>query len=968
MLSRLDNEALRELLLVHGFEKMWIDFFTDLAVGSFELTKGFDFEQDFEKQIGRCRLDIKRHADLFKEVSVELMAIPPRVGSIRQNQEILEHLGDIGKLIDGQGYRELSARLSDLRLKKPGGRAAEDILLMKELIDRLAGEAELLNILAQTLSRQSVLKGTLKLLQEFKGLIQSRKRSSGMLTFQDVMEMSVRALLVNKPLRRFYKQRFRYIMIDEFQDNNQPQKDLLYLLAERKDLLGDEVPGPHELEADKLFFVGDEKQSIYRFRGADVSVFKHLRAELLGEGGQAIELNGNYRSEPGLVHFFNRLFPRVMEEGSKDYEAQFQELEPKLRQNEIEPQVIFFYKPPPGDDTVYSNEQSEAYALARYLDDAVRKKKLLIMDRGVKRPAEFTDITVLMRSTSNQIVYEQMFRHFNIPYSTQNVRSLFLEAPINDFYNLLQLTVYPEDRTAYAGLLRSPFVNISDSALIRLLLRDKESLKRGGRAAPFQGIEQLEIDQEDRKKLKLGLALYLQIQEWIDCRPISELVFHLWYNTGYRYYILQNPRYHNYLEYYDYFLKLAERADQNGVGLALFLDFIRENLGSYEKQDDLEILKPKVTGVQLMTIHKSKGLEFPIVVLADTGNRGRSSGQEKLYYHSSEFGLTLNLGFKNYFRLLGEEEIEKREIAEVKRLLYVALTRAQSHLIISGGHNRLNQSSPRSHLNMLFKGLDLTPESIPGGDNQAYEFKLRKIHDLTDEELLRTGKGSGKPELSKVMPHYLGAEEIGRRYKRRDFSVTELSGPLDRLKGKALELPPLPVDKILKAEELENNFGSLVHELISQRLLTRSDEGFEPDWPKLAIPLKHRQLCLESAQYLSSRFFASELGKLALGSDRLETELPFVYLWEGNDGPLYISGRIDLLFETDDRAYLIDFKTDRMYRPGEYMAQLGLYSLAARELTEGKISCWLFLLRSGERIPLQEEISWEEELGGLKIS
>ncbi|GAH52559.1 unnamed protein product, partial [marine sediment metagenome] len=277
------------------------------------------------------------------------------------------------------------------------------------------------------------------------------------------------------------------------------------------------------------------------------------------------------------------------------------------------------------------------YHIARFLRDTVTNKRLLIREKGALRPAEFEDFTLLMRSTGNQIDYERMFRHLDIPYSTQNVRSLFLEAPINDFYTLLQLAVYPEDRPAYAGLLRSPFVNISDDAFIRLLLAGKD---------PFEGIDMKGIEEEDRVKLEKGRDLFQSVRQKIDRLSISELIHYLWYKTGYRYFVLQQPQNHNYLEYYDYFLGLAEKADQKGESLALFLDFLRENLGTYEKLEDLEILKSRVPGVQLMTIHKAKGLEFPIVILSDTGNRGRRSDNKTPYYVSDEFGVTVNLGPK----------------------------------------------------------------------------------------------------------------------------------------------------------------------------------------------------------------------------------------------------------------------------------------------------------------------------------
>ncbi len=942
ILARIDSEALKELIERHGFERILNDFFTDIAFHRFHPAVRLDFERMYDLQIRELKNELSRQGETWADGAKELSALEPRVNSIRQNQERLEAFGGPGALIEEERYRDLVDRLAEFRLTKPGGRPAPDIQLMKEAVDKLRSAVHDLSIIAQTLARADSLREIFNLLDQFQDLFNARKRNLGLFSFQDIAEMSIQALIRNKPLRQFYKNKFRYIMIDEFQDNNRLQKDLLYLLAEKKELCGLGIPEAGELEGDKLFFVGDEKQSIYRFRGADVSVFKSLNGELIREGGRAIELNVNYRSVPGLISFYNRLFHRVMSNAGRPYEARFQELKPAGLKNDssrapLKPEILIFYKPfNEGGENAFSNEESEAYTVAEYLSGTVKSERLTVIEEGNSRPAEFDDITVLMRSTSNQIHYERMFRLFGIPYSTQNVRSLFLEAPINDFYFLFQLAVYPEDRSAYAGLLRSPFVNVSDTALIRILL----SQAHLANSAPFERIDRQDFSEEDRMKLEKGRELFQFVREKIDRVSISELIHHLWYKTGYRYFVLKDPRYHNYLEYYDYFIKLAEKADRNGESLAVFLDFLRENLGTYEKIEDLEILKPRVRGVQLMTIHKAKGLEFPIVVLADTGNRGRTGGS-KPYYVSEEFGLTVNLGDDNYFDRLGKEEEESREIAESKRLLYVALTRAKSHLIISGAHNRQNQKTLKAHLNMILDGLELD--------------SIKIIEDLTEEELAGHRSRYDESRTQEAFDLYRKAEVIRREYGKNDFSVTELSALLVKSReegaGKAVTLPALPVDKTLKGKNLENNFGSLTHLVIARKLQDLTPPVQDSDWLKLDIPEAYREPLLESALKLAETFFSSPLGRLALGADRLETEYPFLYLRESKNGRRYISGRIDLTFENEDRLTLIDFKTDLVYRDDAYTIQLWLYRRALEELTNKEISCYLFLLRSGQAVP-----------------
>ena len=172
-------------------------------------------------------------------------------------------------------------------------------------------------------------------------------------------------------------------MIDEFQDNNQLQKELLYLLAEKEDLLGEKIPQARDLEKDKLFFVGDEKQSIYRFRGADVSVFKGLSSELAAQSREpAVALNTNYRSEPGLIAFFNRIFRNIMGSSVFDFEADFQELKACNRKVALKSEIRLLYKPylsEKEESPFYNSQESEGFRIAQYLVEAVNEQKLQVI-------------------------------------------------------------------------------------------------------------------------------------------------------------------------------------------------------------------------------------------------------------------------------------------------------------------------------------------------------------------------------------------------------------------------------------------------------------------------------------------------------------------------------------------------------------------------------------------------------------
>lgn len=963
LLTRLENPALSELVSLMGFERVQYNILSDIAVNHLHLGTDFDFIDMYARQqdfLIRKSIELLAQWENLKD---QLSALEHPGKVLAENKEELKRLDSLRSLLEEEDYNELAELLGGLNLSKRGGGKSEVILEMKDIVDQLRKTAGLLTEVGALLANKHILKGFLSLLESFQAEYDREKRNRALINFADLSRLAVAALLKNKALRSYYKKKFRYIMIDEFQDNNQLQKELLYLLAEKEDLLGEGIPQARDLEEDKLFFVGDEKQSIYRFRGADVSVFKGLSRELASQNREtAVSLNTNYRSEPGLIAFFNRIFRNIMGSAVFDFEADFQELRACNRKPPLKSEIRLLYKPflsEKEESPFYNSQESEGFRIAQYLVETVNKQKLQVRDKEGLRPAEFNDFALLLRSTTHQKTYERIFRLFDIPYTAVSVRSLFLEAPIYDFYQLLQLAIYPDDRLAYGALLRSPLVNISDNTLIALLSLNRE---------PFAGIDDLNPETEERYKLDLGRELWQLATDKADRIPIAELFDLLWQRSGYRYFILTEPRNHNFLEYYTYMLSFAQKADQRGENLSQFLDFLRQNLGSHEKQEEPEISENRNHGVQILTIHRAKGLEFPIVILPDMGNMGGGGGSpaSRGYYFLKDYGFTLNLGKKNYFAIIGEQDAGNRENAELKRLLYVALTRAGHHLILSGVHHSRNRTGLNNHLNMLLYGTGSLQE--PGAareEKEDYLFTIELLEDVSRDEYnshLKKGKKlKQRFRLAELDNIYSHTTAISRSFLQMDYNVSYFNdlyfknlpaATADR--GK--KLPELPIDPVLKQERLDNVFGSLTHHLIEQEFLQeeRSDEALQ--LYKEQIPPEYYEEFIEQGLLLKDKFLDSEAGRLAREAVIRKTEFPFIYFLD--DRNVYISGQVDLYFENRGKAYIIDFKSGKKYFPGEYSAQLGLYKLSLRQLTDKEIFCCLFLLRSGEAISTDDNIDW----------
>ncbi|MEA1911466.1 MAG: 3'-5' exonuclease, partial [Spirochaetota bacterium] len=724
----------------------------------------------------------------------------------------------------------------------------------------------------------------------------------------------------------------------------------------KNDLAGTNIPGASELEQDKLFFVGDEKQSIYRFRGADVSVFKGLSKELTSSGGKALVLGTNYRSEPDLINFFNKVFGLVMKDAEAPFEAEFESLGSRDSVVGVTPEISIFYKPESKvkGDFLHNNE-AEAWYIAKFIKDKVETKSMIILKNGSLVSAGYDDFLILMRSTSNQIMYEKYFRKLNIPCTVQGVRALFMEAPVNDIYNLLQLLIYPGDLVSYAALLRSPFVNLSDDITAAILLDKNDAFS----LSDIRELEGVSPGEEDIIKYNNAMDLYISLTAKVDFIPVADLIRVIWYEGGYRNYLMSNKEYHGYLEYYDYLKTLAVRSDERGDCLAVFLDFIRDNLGKYEKLPDLELLRDETAGVQLMTIHKSKGLEFPVVIVANTGNTGRPGGVSP-YYISDDFGITLKYesrsgGKANYFYDHAKDLEDQKDLAENKRILYVAMTRAQSHLIISGGHNSKSKNSESATgqkvlLNMVLKGIGWDGE--PGSlSSEVFKKYIKIIPDVTGREINSVKGPSSDIDLDKIRSDYKNCETIERISKRDTWSVSEINllytGTIDPGFINSEKLTSLESDRFLTEEHFAA-FGTYCHKIIESNLKGFTDNVVLS--PSFSTFQESQKKFLEKdAQKLASNFLTSIFAmKLKKGS--FESELSFLLNIGNSEKPVFINGQIDLLIEKNDEVVIVDFKTDKYQNPEEYAVQMFLYRQAAREIYNKPVLSYLFYLRDGRAV------------------
>lgn len=835
---------------------------------------------------------------------------------------------------------------------------------------------------------------------EFLSRAAKKRAAANVLGFSDIAWMARRALLDDLELRSWYKKHYDAIMIDEFQDNNELQKDILYLLAERRDLEGvsGRVPVAADLREGALFFVGDEKQSIYAFRGADVSVFRGLGRELASASGGLGKhsLSVNWRSEPALISFFNETFGRIMpspdDQSAQPYEARFEPLGCGPATPGVEACVQYLEVPLPEQDGLKS-ETAQAIEIAKLVRSLVDAGvPVCSNDSGGKsaRPCRWEDIAVLYRSTKKQNELERCFRLLGIPYSASAVGGLFSESVIGDLYVALRLAALPDDRAAFASYLRGPFARLSDRAVVTILAIEPGS---DGTYPPAFSQKPLGLDETDSARWQEAFVTWSSLRNRADREPLCNLVSYLWHERGLRWNVLSSAGSEAYLEHFDYAWSLAADADKRFLRLSDLVAEMEPLMGGDDKLDDISVLRESARGVAIMSVHKSKGLEFPIVILPDCQNTGRSDVSEALVA-GRRFGLSAKLPdtegtlcnpqaalekeLDNLDRSDGVSDMDPR-LAETARLFYVACTRAICRLYLVGTPPYHADTRGNSFRGLLLKAYPWVGQpsrktiiDVPDAPPDA-PLSLVRCEPMQASEAY----GFSRQQAKVKKPAYLDkAETWAPQAKKIRLAVTAASKLIQAHVSETYSASS--VQASLRPEETaasrpdregfsETDFGTLCHEFVQAMLHDpeREPQASGQSAKRLAaVSASVRDTLLAQARLMAHGFLASHLGLASLQASKhsskseksfMYTEYQFVYRAHSNSQTRYLSGAMDLVFCDGSGVTVVDFKTDKLEEPDHHSFQLGLYRIAAESMFGMPARAYLYYLPSAHAIQVDTE-------------
>ena len=776
----------------------------------------------------------------------------------------------------------------------------ETVGLLNPLMGKGSGFVMLQNLASRDRSDVSFLQ---KSVQKYTSMLNEEKRRQGMLTFKDMSDLAVRILRDNLPLRNVFKKKFRQIMVDEFQDNNMSQRNLVFLLAEKEDRgVSGRIPDIEDLDASKLFFVGDEKQSIYRFRGADVSVFRRLQKEI-AENGRALELSTNYRSQRKLIDHFNKVFERVLVNAGRPFEARFSPINAGRTPDRTESRIIFgvYNRDLIGDDEL-KDGVLEAEAIGDYCNRILNTDEFLV---DGKRPGA-DEVAIIFGTSSNQMNIEKALRKRGIEYQIAETRSLMLDAVASDFYCLINCILYPEDTRSFIALLKSPFCGLCEES-IEAVISGKD-----------------EVAEIDRGRYGAFLSFFNQLKEEAFRLPVAALLERAYIEGGYKAYLSRNADSLSFSEHYDYLYCYAVQHDTEGRSLSDYAVFLRNKLGSSEKLPEAEVLHARKSGIQIMTVHKSKGLEFKVVIYAGIGSRGANDRSTYVFNYGGELVASEDIGIQ---RIL-EQDSRDREEAEARRLMYVALTRAKDHLIVVGGYKTNSMSNVfRWYLDAI------------GGDLSTLRCSMDGVE---MEDLGNTTRFQGKNSVHKSFaPEKTDFVEFRERTKR--VGVTDLEKREAENDGsiQGVCLPDYEVDTIIGQSNLNDKFGTLCHEALEMLLKKGSMEDLRCRF--LESGTANAKL-LDQARTFARSFTGSSFFKEYVKGHRTETEVRF-YSGSSESGDVVLEGVIDLLVMGEEFNLVIDYKTDRVKCPQIHKKQIVTYVKVAQQLYKKNCCGVLYYLR-----------------------
>lgn len=844
-----------------------------------------------------------------------------------------------------------------------------------------------------------ILKMLKDLILEFSQKFYQRKREKNIMDFSDMEHLALKILvkkdengnIVKSEIAKKYENKFEEIAIDEYQDSNLVQEYILTSVS----------------RGNNIFMVGDVKQSIYKFRQARPKLFldkyDSYKLEPVNGEDRKIQLFKNFRSRSNILDFTNLVFEDIMsrELGNIEYNqdeylnlgANFEEIQNQDYKTELE--ILDLSEE--NDDIWKTDEEEteeeqekvedvvlEARFVARKIKELIDSKYQIIDKKTGRRDIQYKDIAILLRTSSGVAnVYEKEISELEIPVYSDSSSQYLQSVEIETIMSLLRIINNPMQDIPLVTVMRSPIGNFTDNELIEIRMVDRNS-------SFYEALLKSDLEKAHR-----FLSLLKELREDEEYMTLDEWIWNIYTKTGYMNYVNLMP---NGALRVSNLRMLFERAKQyeeaSFKGLYNFINFIDKIKFNQEDLKAAKIIGENENVVRIMTIHKSKGLEFPVVILAGVGKQfnfrdlngkillDQDLGMGPQYIDSDRY-----IEFKTLAKKALAIKAKNEAISEEMRILYVALTRAKEKLIIVGRQKDVNKKmSEKQKLLEIYSTIDdnkINPyllqkyktyldwleliylkEGVANTKNlftvninkrEKTSVKIEnEVEDISKKIIEESNKNNDEQEKEKIK------EILNWQYKHQSIEGIPTKTSVSKLKEKREQEVQITQEPKFINEEAKTKLtgaqkGTLIH-LCLQKMKETEEYNLEKI-TELIEELKDKEIITEiEVQNIDKEklleYTNSQLWTELKQAKEIHKEHPFyinikasrIYnqINKEDDEDILVQGVIDLFFiDKDDKLILVDYKTDYVQNENElveeYKGQLDLYKEALEQSLNKKV-------------------------------
>lgn len=785
-------------------------------------------------------------------------------------------------------------------------------------------------------------------------------RRSGVVSFSDLLVETADLLRRDRGVRASLKQRYRQVLVDELQDTDPVQSLIVSYLCEQEEVCADR-PTEVQLEAGKLFVVGDPKQSIYGFRNADLRAFEWLTEHTARQGAATFDLQTNFRSTANVIACSNQVFEQAMSE-ARYIQPRYIPIVPRPQATAGPHVELWIPVGGDGDALVVKSDDAttiEASAIADFIRTEV--------EAGHNA---WRDFAILLRAMPPASSYMDALEVLDIPYVVQGDKDYYKRQEVLDCLNLMNCILDPLDSPAFIGLLKSPLVAMPEEAV--LVIADA-----GIHTSWWQGeLETSLAKVQDYLKADWGPGFVSTLRALRLLREsFGTLNAKQWLEQVVRLFAL--PEIYG-LRY------LGERRTAN---VRKFLNGLQNALSDYNirlqtwlrkqttahlqarEEGEGVLADENLNAVRILTVHQAKGLEFPVVFCANQ-HRGPARFTESacaVHRMWTEQGGDFSLKFNERTTDRYQDHctmIQRREDAERIRVGYVAYTRAKQKLIISGaiaGYNRVFAQDKANAITLMSPFYANLLDKIPNTDELGYvkdsdpdaRPQWLQIRLLPASKWLALERLSRKQDtaLELDIKEYVSSWVSNYDRAAATMNVEPIVSPSQLQDEEREDLSVVAAreeaDEPAQVEESQHercgrHIGSLCHEVMELLDFAHPAETLAAVRAALRTTLPAKLVRAEDVEFVDDEvrvimqnFFLSEIFARLRLARIIGREIPFLMPYCGEDSAAVhtVNGVIDLIYEEAGQIVVADYKSDRVRSEAEMKAKLRTYSQQARFYT-----------------------------------